>query len=90
MFLNPQLYKLSYAPLCRQCDAYQCRRCIWLNRKMTFEVNTPSHEQCVVAHLERNTSRELLYSVRKYGDFLSGIDIDEISYTDPIENVINT
>ena len=30
---NSQLYKLDYAPLCRQCDAYQCKRCIWLNRK---------------------------------------------------------
>lgn len=57
---NSQLYKLDYAPLCRQCDAYQCKRCIWLNRKMTYEVNTPSHEQCVMGHLERNASRNLL------------------------------
>ena len=26
-----QLYKLSHAPLCRTCDSYQCKRCIWLN-----------------------------------------------------------
>lgn len=32
---NPQLYKLDHAPLCRGCDAYQCKRCIWLNRKTT-------------------------------------------------------
>lgn len=57
---NSQLYKLDYAPLCRQCDAYQCKRCIWLNRKMTYEVNIPSHEQCVMGHLERNASRNLL------------------------------
>ena len=41
---NKQLYKLDYAPICRHCDAWQCRRCIWLNRKTTLEVNTPSHE----------------------------------------------
>lgn len=82
---NPQLYKLSYAPLCRNCDAYQCRRCVWLNRKMTYEVNTPSHEQCVVAHLERNASCELLMAIRKYGTFLPEIDIKEISYLDPFD-----
>lgn len=82
---NPQLYKLSHAPLCRNCDAYQCKRCVWLNRKTTFEVNTPSHEQCVVAHLERNASRELLHNIRKHGEFLPNIRIDEIQYLDPFE-----
>ena len=53
---NQHLYKLRFAPICRHCDAYQCKRCVWLNRKRTLEVNTPSHEQCVAAHLERNAS----------------------------------
>ena len=83
---NPQLYKLSHAPLCRNCDAYQCKRCVWLNRKMTYEVNTPSHEQCVAAHLERNASRELLIAIRKrHMSFLLETDIKEISYLDPFE-----
>ena len=25
---NPQLYMLEYAPICRHCDAYHCRRCV--------------------------------------------------------------
>ena len=80
---NPQLYKLSHAPLCRNCDAYQCKRCVWLNRKTTYEVNTPSHEQCVVAHLERNASRALLMDIRKHGSFLPGKEnIKEIAYLD--------
>lgn len=82
---NPQLYKLSHAPICRNCDAYQCKRCVWLNRKTTFEVNTPSHEQCVVAHLERNASRELLCNIRKYGEYLPHIRINEINYLDPFD-----
>ena len=82
---NPQLYKLSHAPLCRQCDAYQCKRCIWLNRKTTLEVNTPSHEQCVMAHLERNASRNLLTNIRKHGQFMPEVDIKEISYLDPFD-----
>lgn len=53
---NAQLYKIDHAPICQKCDAWHCRRCIWMNRKTTREVNTPSHEQCVCSHLERNTS----------------------------------
>ena len=83
---NPQLYRLDHAPLCRNCDAYQCKRCIWLNRKTTKEINTPSHEQCVVAHLERNASRSLLQVIRKHGEFLPEVDdIKEINYLDPFD-----
>lgn len=83
---NKQLYKLAYAPICRHCDAYHCKRCIWLNRKTTLEVNTPSHEQCVIAHLERNASRELLQAVRKHDTFLPEQEIKEIDYLDPFIN----
>lgn len=83
---NKQLYKLEYAPICRHCDAYQCKRCIWLNRKTTLEVNTPSHEQCVVAHLERNASRNLLNNIRKHGTFLpEQEEIKELDYLDPFD-----
>lgn len=82
---NAQLYKIDHAPLCRKCDAYQCKRCIWLNWKMTREVNTPSHEQCVIAHLERNASRQLLVSIRELGSFLPEQDIPEINYLDPFD-----
>lgn len=82
---NQQLYRLDHAPICRKCDAYQCRRCVWLNRKTTLEVNTPSHEQCVVSHLERNASKQLLESLRS-SEVLSGYhDIPEISYLDPFD-----
>ena len=83
---NRQLYKLDHAPICRHCDAWQCKRCVWLNRKTTLEVNTPSHEQCVVAHLERNASRELLQRIRRHGTFLPEHDeIKEIDYLDPFD-----
>lgn len=83
---NPQLYRLEYAPICRHCDAYQCKRCIWLNRKMTLEVNTPSREQCLTAHLERNASRQLLAGIRQVQkNFLPHTEIKEIDYLDPFE-----
>lgn len=83
---NSQLYKLDHAPLCRNCDAFQCKRCIWQNKKMTYEVNTPSHEQCVIAHIERNTSRKLLNAIRKHGTFLPEFGvIKDITYLDPFD-----
>lgn len=82
---NNQLYKLNHAPICRNCDAWHCKRCIWLNHKMTLEVNTPSHEQCVISHLERNASRNLLNNIRNHGTFLPEIEISEIDYLDPFD-----
>lgn len=85
---NPQLYKLRHAPICRVCDAYQCRRCTWMNCKSTLEVNTPSHEQCLVAHLERNASRKLLSLIREIGEFMPNKDIPKINYLDPFQLII--
>lgn len=80
---NQQLLRLDHAPLCRHCDAFHCRRCIWLNRTTTLEYNTPSHEQCIVAHTERNAARKLLYAIREHAIFMPEIDIKNISYNDP-------
>lgn len=82
---NPQLLRLDHAPLCRHCDAYHCRRCVWLNRKMTYEVNTPSREQCTVAHTEREAARKLLAAIRQVGDFMPAVEIKELKYNDPFE-----
>jgi CXXX repeat peptide maturase len=83
---NPALYRLDHAPLCRTCDAYQCRRCVWLNRKTTLEVNTPSREQCITAHLERNAARELLMELQQADNCFPGKTIREIDYLDPFEH----
>lgn len=82
---NPQLLQLDHAPLCRNCDAYHCRRCVWLNRKLTWDINTPSRQQCIMAHLERNASRSLLNDIRNIGEFMPNIEIKEINYLDPFE-----
>lgn len=72
---NSRLYRFDHAPICQKCDAWQCKRCVWLNKRMTKEVSIPSHEQCVMAHIERNASRRL------------SPDIPEIEYLDPFENI---
>ena len=85
---NSQLYRLDHAPICRICDAWQCKRCVWLNRKMTFDINTPSHEQCVISHIEREASRQLLSKIRKIGEFLPDKEIPEIDYLDPLDKLL--
>lgn len=86
---NKQLYRLDHAPICRKCDAFQCRRCIWLNEMLTLDCNTPSHEQCVVAHIERNASRLLINLLEKNGVHIEHSQrIKEIKYLDPF-NIIN-
>lgn len=84
---NPQLYRLDHAPICRICDAFQCRRCVWLNNHTTLEVNTPSRQQCVMAHVERNASRKLLAEIRKIGEFMPDKDIPELDYLDPFDKI---
>ena len=83
---NPHLLHINYAPICRKCDSFHCKRCVWLNQKLTGELNTPSKEQCVMSHIERNTSRVLLAKLRTVDrTFAGGKDIPEINYLDPFE-----
>lgn len=81
---NKQLLELDHAPLCRKCDAYHCHRCIWLNDRLTMDANTPSHQQCVLAHLERNAGRELQQMLAAQ-DLHTGNEIPEIDYLDPFD-----
>lgn len=81
---NKQLLQLDHAPLCRICDAYHCNRCIWLNQKLTWDNNTPSHQQCVISHLERNASRDLQIKMQEVGYKFEN-EIKEINYLDPFD-----
>ncbi len=81
---NKQLLQLDHAPLCRICDAYQCHRCIWLNERLTWDANTPSHQQCVLAHIERNATRTLQQALQEAG-FQFPTEIPKIDYLDPFD-----
>ena len=81
---NQQLLRIENAPLCRICDAYHCNRCIWLNQKLTWDNNTPSRQQCVMSHIERNASRDLSNQLKEVGFVLEN-EIKEINYLDPFD-----
>lgn len=82
---NQQLYRPEYAPICQKCDAWQCKRCVWLNQKSTGEVGIPGHEQCVMSHHERNAAQKLLRNIQQKTEYLPQINIEEISYLDPFD-----
>lgn len=87
---NQQLLKLDHAPICRVCDAYHCHRCVWMNVQSTLEVNTPSHEQCVMSHLEREASKALLQRLSEAGVRIQNVsEIADIDYLDPFQKVIH-
>jgi len=77
--------ELSCAPLCSRCDAFHCKRCIYLNRKTTLELNVPSEQQCAVAHAEREASRQLLSDLGTLEPFRLMPRIPELNYRDPLE-----
>lgn len=82
--INGQLFQLEYAPVCRICDAYQCKRCVYLNLKATMEVNTPSYQQCTLSHLERDESRRMLEDLRDIHELSELPGIPELDYMDPL------
>jgi CXXX repeat peptide maturase len=83
---NQHLLNLDYSPICRICDAYHCKRCIYLNNKTTLELNTPSHQQCVLSHIERNSTINLLDLLDPKANSVSeSISIPHINYLDPID-----
>lgn len=86
--INQQLYKLDHAPICRICDAFHCKRCIWYNKLLCHEVNTPSHQQCIMAHIERKASQKLLAELRQIDPtFQSEVNIPDLEYIDPFDKI---
>ena len=77
---NRQLLRLDHAPLCRRCNAYHCKRCIWLNKRSTREVNTPSRAQCIASHYELESARHAAFEQM-------GIEFAPVTCFDPIEEI---
>jgi CXXX repeat peptide maturase len=85
---NAHLLTTEYAPICRACDAYHCRRCVLLNKQLTQEINTPSRQQCVGAHCEREASRrllDLLGQAKRLNEAMPPAAIPPLDYLDPFE-----
>lgn len=84
----PRLFDLENSRICSHCDVYSCKRCAFLNMKMTNEVHVPPKIQCLVSHLERNKSMQLQKLLMEKNlidplNIIKGID-----YMDPLDDIL--
>ncbi|WP_061994666.1 radical SAM peptide maturase, CXXX-repeat target family [Clostridium sp. ATCC 25772] len=84
------LMSLNKAPICMNCDSYQCKRCIYLNKKLTGEYNTPSKIQCLLSHYERDVSRKLQQRLINKGLISNKNIITKLDYNDPLEKIVRS
>jgi len=82
---NASLLERSRAPICGACDAFHCRRCVYMNRRATLEVNTPPWQVCKVAHMEREASRVMLASLHQRRCMERIRPIPPLDYLDPLD-----
>jgi len=85
---NGRLLDIACAPICSRCDAYHCKRCVYLNLKSTGEINTPSGQQCIVAHIEREMSRIMANSLEWLEGFQELPRIACTPFRDPLQKVL--
>jgi CXXX repeat peptide maturase len=85
---NHHLLTIERSPICSQCDSYQCKRCVFLNKQLTGETNTPSEQQCQVAHIERNATASLHRSLQKENLVKNLNTIPPVDYLDPFELIV--
>ncbi|WP_051624262.1 CXXX repeat peptide maturase [Clostridium akagii] len=84
---NKYLLDIENSAICSECDSYHCRRCVYLNKKLTNEINTPSKIQCVISHLERNASLKLERKLNQENILFKNI-LNSIEYLEPIDKLL--
>ncbi|MCL6450443.1 MAG: radical SAM peptide maturase, CXXX-repeat target family [Acetobacteraceae bacterium] len=74
----------SRAPLCVDCGAYHCRRCLYESQRRTLQRNVPSSMQCRLSHAELEVSSWLWRALTEAGYRPPGSEI-VLGEADPIE-----
>jgi len=85
---NAELLTLEKSPICNICDSYHCNRCVFINKRLTNEINTPSSQQCLLSHIERNASQKLLSVLHQKGFCEEIPDMPPIDYCDPYDVLV--
>lgn len=84
---DARLYEIKNSNLCRLCDAYQCKNCVYTNKLYSNEVNVSPSFYCRKSHIERMASKKLCDSLN-IGDEEKREKIEEIDYLDPIDKFL--
>lgn len=85
---NKHLLTLNQSPVCSRCDSYQCKRCVFLNKILTSEINIPSKQQCQISHIERNATATFLKTLQKENILTNLSTITPVEYLDPFELIV--
>lgn len=83
-------YARESSPICSNCDASQCKRCVYQNKNWTGEYNTPSSYQCKKSMIERKAAKKLSDILEQLEYVGCKCEIEEVSALDPIVKLINT
>ncbi len=83
-----EMTKIEKAPICKECDTYQCERCVFLNKVRTNEYNIPSMVQCLKAHKERKIIKDLKKRLEERFPNIELNSLENIDYEDPCNKVI--
>jgi len=90
--LNPELLSLcnaDRAPICKRCEALQCKRCLFDNLGYTLQINIPSRAQCLSALAELRVSawlREQLLASRLVAE--EELQAFRVPFVDPYETSV--
>jgi CXXX repeat modification system protein len=85
---NAALLERARAPICGSCDAFHCRRCVYMNRRATLEINTPAWQVCRAGHIEREASRVMLASLHQRRCMEGIRPIAPLDYADPLNRLM--
>jgi CXXX repeat modification system protein len=85
---NEHLLQRRCAPICDSCDAFHCRRCVYMNRRATLEINTPAWQVCRAAHLERESSQVMLSWLHQRRCMENIKPIAPLDYVDPLDKLM--
>lgn len=86
---NSYLFSIKNSPICRICNAFHCKRCVWLNSRLTNEINTPSHQQCVITNTEHNFICDS-YQENDWKNKIIHNNLIKNHFLDPFERLLNS
>lgn len=79
--LLKQGMSIIHAPICKNCSAYQCENCFWINKKYTYEVSVSPSFQCKKAMIENKISYKLQKKIGRKIECYNQLDND--GFKDP-------
>lgn len=84
-------YFRERSPMCSDCKADSCHRCLLNSKIATGEVNVPSSNQCRISYIQANTQKDLYDRlIVEFGDkyMFSAYDLPKLDYVDYVANMI--